>query len=43
MKLFKKDVLGICMNLKSHIAHIFYDWTFYHYTDVPIMSTEGEY
>ena len=29
--------LGPCVNWKYHVSHMFHEWNFLYYTDVPIM------
>ena len=37
------NVLGICLNLKSHVSHMLYNWDFSYYNSVSIISMRDKY
>ena len=41
-QLFKMNGLGLCVNLKFRVSHMFHGWNFSYYTNVPIIFRKSK-
>ena len=40
---FIMNGLGLCIKVDSYVAHLFYEWSFSHNTEVPIAKKKNKY
>ena len=41
LQLFLFTVLGLCIDIKSYVSHIFYGWTMSHNTEINFLYNNG--